>query len=260
MTPPRSNGTISLLTDFGQRDPFVGVMKAVILAACPDATLVDLTHEIEPQDVRAAAFWLERVVGFFAPGSVHLVVVDPGVGSARRALACAAGGQLLVGPDNGVLEPTLRKDPDALVVELTDHRLASIGRTFDGRDLFAPAAARLCAGAVPEELGATLQDWERLDLRRPKQRGASITGAVVVVDHFGNLISDIELDPEQQVARVTVQGQRVPWGRSYSDVALGQPVALLNSWGCVEVAVRQGSAAAYFAANSGTRIELLLGN
>ncbi len=264
-TNPNANhaggsGTITLLTDFGYRDPFVGVMKGVILRQCPRVSLVDLTHGIEPQQVEAAAFWLEQVWPYFAQGTVHLVVVDPGVGSRRRAIAAAAHDQLFVAPDNGVLSWVLASDPRARVVELSARPAARTGRTFDGRDLFAPLAARLSAGAALSDLGTDITDWVRLDQPQAVREGATVRGRIILADHFGNLITNVRPGPDDTVLGVSFQGQELPWGTSYADVQLGECVALLNSWGYVELSVRQGSAKTRFAAGSDTEVLVTMRN
>lgn len=271
-TPP--SGVISLLTDFGTSDPFVGVMKGVMLRRDPSLRFVDLSHSIPPQAVASAAFWLDKVFSYLPQGSVHLVVVDPEVGSARAALAAYAAGHYFVAPDNGVLAKVLKRDPSCTLVALdvdTVRRLAGadgsdaacvvggVSTTFHGRDVFAPAAA-LLAGRTPlSALGEVVARWVEGDESVVTRTPGRIVGQVAVVDHFGNLISDIELSPDEgaRVRAVTCQGQRVPWGRTYSDAPTGAAIALLDSWGCVEVAVAGGSAAARFSAGVGDAIEVL---
>ncbi|MGH7397764.1 MAG: SAM hydrolase/SAM-dependent halogenase family protein, partial [Candidatus Rokuibacteriota bacterium] len=154
---------ITLTTDFGLRDPFVGIMKGVLLSICPSARLVDLTHEVPPHDILAGGLALEAATPFFPPGTVHLAVVDPGVGSARRAIAVRAGGYHLVGPDNGLFTFALEGAGwTAVSVTAPEYRLAEVGRTFHGRDIFAPAAAYLAAGVPLERLGPPVSDPERL--------------------------------------------------------------------------------------------------
>ncbi len=247
------SGVITLLTDFGLEDPFVGVMKGVMAAQAPNARFVDLTHHIAPQDVRAAAFWLARSVPYFPRGTVHLVVVDPTVGTLRKAIAARAGDQYFVGPDNGVLGLPASPADDVVVAELA---VDSASNTFHGRDVFAPAAARLAVGTPLDALGPRLGDWIHLPGHEVEANEAGVRGSVVVVDHYGNLISNVVIPPGVEVQEVHCQGRTLPWGRTYADVAEGCAVALLNSWGYVEVAVRGGSAAVSLDAGSGTPIDV----
>src|SRR5712691_6438607 len=183
---------VTLTTDFGLRDPFVGIMKGVILSICPTARLVDLTHEVEPQDILGGCLTLEAAVPFFPAGTVHLVVVDPGVGSARRAIALRTGGGYLVGPDNGVLTPAFERSGwTAVALTAPEYRLPSVSRTFHGRDVFAPAAAYLAAGIPLERLGSTLTDPVRLPLPGCRLEGDALVGEVLAADRFGNLITSI---------------------------------------------------------------------
>ena len=185
-------GLITLTTDFGLRDPFVGIMKGVVLSICPSARLVDLTHEIPPQDVLAGGLALEAAAPFFPAGTVHLAVVDPGVGTTRRAIAIRAGGFYLVGPDNGLFTFALDGDGwTAVALTAPEYRLANVSRTFHGRDVFAPAAAYLASGVPLERLGPTVSDPERL--RRPACRleDGELVGEVLDADRFGNLRTSI---------------------------------------------------------------------
>lgn len=257
MTP---SGVITLLTDFGLSDPYVGVMKGVILGRFPSATLVDLTHAILPQDTRAAEFWIERSYRWFAPGTLHLVVVDPGVGSARDPLALEIDGHLFVGPDNGVFGAVLdhpgpqrahRIDPVALGI-------TQLSSTFHGRDLFGPAAAVLAASADG--------DLGRVGPRREPPIGSarhrgSADGSIVLSDHFGNLITDLlrESLPSAGPWRVRVRGQLLPVVRTYADAEPGQCVALVGSFGTLELAARNASAAELLGAGPGDAVAIELG-
>lgn len=255
---PAPCGIVSLLTDFGTSEPFVGVMKGVMLGLDAQLRFVDFSHQIAPQAVASAAYWLEKAFSYLPPGSVHLVVVDPGVGTSRAALAAHADGHYFVAPDNGVLSRVLRRDPCCSVVAL-ELPSAPLSNTFHGRDLFAPAAAKL-AGRVPlRALGRTVDSWVELPHAATSRAAGKISGEVVLVDHFGNLITDVELSPDQaaRVQSVSCRGRSLPWGRSYADVPTGSGVALLNSWGCVELAVAGGNAAAVFGAGIGDPIEVL---
>jgi S-adenosylmethionine hydrolase len=241
---------ITLLTDFGTADGYVAEIKGVLLSGAPHATLVDLTHDIPPQDIEAARLTLARSWQRFPEGTVHIVVVDPGVGSARAALAVESRNRFLLGPDNGVLSPALLAG-GADVVSLPIPPYASA--TFHGRDVFAPAAARLAAGERLGRLGAPFDDAvvrRTPDTKRRADDGA-IVGQVLTVDRFGNLVSNIGA---RVGGTVQIGGSDVPVCRTYSDVAEGALVALAGSSGFLEVAVRGGSAAAALRARRGDAV------
>jgi S-adenosylmethionine hydrolase len=230
---------ITLLTDFGTADGYVAQMKGVILGLVPHATLVDVTHDIRAQDVEAARLVVERYWRRFPPGSIHIVVVDPGVGSLRAALGVSADGRFLVGPDNGVLSPALIVE-GARVVALPIPDGASA--TFHGRDVFSPAAAALAAGTPLEALGAPCPD--PIVRRTPQPvalEGDLVRGEILMIDRFGNAITNIPGPPPGHVLWVGALG--LPLHTTYADVAPGETVALTGSSGLVEIAVREGSAA-----------------
>ena len=254
---------ITLTTDFGARDPFVGVMKGVILGICPDARLVDLTHEIAPQDVRGAQLALESAVGFFPPGTIHLAVVDPGVGSARRPLALEAGGQRFVGPDNGLFTFAL-SDPGwtAVTLEARRYRLPEVSRTFHGRDVFAPAAAHLARGVALADLGPPARDLARQPLPVARSEGTSLLGEVLAADRFGNLITSITVaqlagapDVVVEVAGRTLGGLLAAYAEGERDRA----APILGSQGRLEIFVRDGDARALLGAEPGTPVRVRLG-
>lgn len=257
---------VTLTTDFGLRDPFVGIMKGVILSICPSARLVDLTHDLSPQDVLGGALALESAAPFFPPGTVHLAVVDPGVGSARRAIAIRAGGRYLVGPDNGLLTLTLGA-PGWTAVSLTasEYRMAEVSRTFHGRDVFAPAAAYLAAGVPLERLGPPVADPIRLALPDCHLAGGWLVGEVLDVDRFGNLITSIpaarlEALPGQGAATVEVAGR--PAGSvvgSYADGSSEAPAAIVGSTGRLEIFVKAGSARHLLRAERGAPVRVRRG-
>ena len=254
---------ITLTTDFGVRDPFVGVMKGVILGICPDARLVDLTHEIDRQDVRGAQLALESAVGFFPPGTVHLAVVDPGVGSARRPLALESGGRRFVGPDNGLFTFALA-DPGwtAVTLEAPRFRLPEVSRTFHGRDVFAPAAAHLARGVGLAELGPPARDLVCQPLPVARREGARLLGEVLAVDRFGNLITSItvaQLAGAPGVA-VEVAGRSLGAPReSYLEGERDRAAPIMGSQGRLEIFVRDGDARALLGAGPGTPVWVTLG-
>lgn len=273
----KPSGVITLLTDFGLTDPYVGVMKGAILGRFRQATLVDLTHGIPPQDIAGAGFWIERSYRWFPPGTVHLVVVDPGVGSGREPLALEVDDHLFVGPDNGVLTAVLghpglkrahRIDASRLGVE----RLSA---TFHGRDLFGPAAAVLAGssdgdldlvGPSREPPAAFVREGpaSARDGVHGRIHGSihgSLSGSVVVTDHFGNLITDIpsaEL-PSEGPWRVRLGGRSLNVVRTYADAQPGQCVALVGSFETLELAARDASAAELLGAGPGDLVSIEAG-
>src|SRR5713101_5500443 len=185
---------IALLTDFGTRDHYAGTMKGVALGVCPDATLVDISHEVPPHDVLAGALELAACYRYFPAGAIFLVVVDPGVGSSRRGIAADAGDFKFVAPDNGVLTMVLDETPPRKVVELTERRYArpTVSRTFEGRDRFAPAPAWLANGIALSALGRPISDVQRLEIPLPEEGAGTVRGVVLRVDRFGNLVTNID--------------------------------------------------------------------
>jgi S-adenosylmethionine hydrolase len=269
----RPSGVITLLTDFGLRDPFVGMMKGVILARFPAARLVDLTHEIRPQDVRAAAYWLTRSYRGFAPGTVHVAVVDPGVGTARKMLVIEAGAQCLLAPDNGLLaEIAATHGVDTVhAIDLQACGVGAPSHTFHGRDVLAPVAAELAAGRLtPERVGPSATLTARGG-PLPRVAAGCIEGTVVVCDRFGNLLTDIPSaavarlggapaagDPAAPAPVVWIGEQAVPWRRTYAEVSVGELVAVDNAHGDVEIARREGSAAEWLGLGPGTPVRVVL--
>lgn len=246
MAPTR----ITVLTDFGTADGYVAAMKGVLAVGAPSAWVVDAGHDVPRGDVAHASWALGRYWARYPEGTVHLVVVDPGVGTARRALAIEAGGRLGVGPDNGVFTRVVEAAEQWRAVALSVPRDAST--TFHGRDVFAPAAARLAAGARLEDLGELVEDLVTLE-RRAAEPGA---GFVRVVDHFGNLVTDVSASLLTPGAHVEIAGRVVASAGTYGDVAPGELVALEGSDGTVEVAVRDGSAAVALGAGVGTPVRI----
>ncbi len=239
---------ITLLTDFGTRDSYVGEMRGVLLSLAPGATLADVSHEVAPGDVRAGAYLLGRSWIRFPAGSVHVAVVDPGVGGGRAALALGAEGHFFVGPDNGLLTPALGR-ADA-IVELPLPPPASA--TFHGRDVFAPAAAALAMGAPLVSLGAPPRTAPvRHPIAAPRRDGLATAGEVIYVDRFGTLVTNLESAAD---GSIEIGGVQLPLHRTFSDVAPGELVAFMGSGGTVEIAVRDGSAAERLGAMIGASV------
>ena len=260
------SGIVTLLTDFGLSDSYVGTMRAVLASRCPELRhTVDLTHAIPPQDVAAGAFQLAQAWSYFPPGTVHLAVVDPGVGSERRALVACDRGHAFIGPDNGLLVPCLSDSAEVFELDVEFSSLPSISRTFHGRDVFAPAAAALASGTQPSELGRPTENFVRYDFPEPERNSAcgGIGGEVLVVDHFGNLITNlpesllVELESEQP-RQLSICGRKVPIVGTYAEVEQGELLVLVNSSRYLEVAVRGGSAAKQLNCGVGERIEMEL--
>ena len=256
---------ITLTTDFGHKDPYVGVMKGVVLSICPEARLVDLTHEIPPQGVSEAAFVLAQSFAYFPSGTIHVAVVDPGVGTSRTPIIARTDRHFFVGPDNGVFGWVERSAPfvEVVAVQNPEVMLPSVSNTFHGRDVFAPAAAHLACGRELSAFGPRLSRWAVLDHPEPEIQEAAIVGQVLWVDRFGNLITNI--------ARTHLEG----WARggpfaigigptavdgvstSYAGVEPGQALAIFGSSGFLELAVNRGSAARAFSAKRGDRVRVV---
>jgi S-adenosyl-L-methionine hydrolase (adenosine-forming) len=256
---------VSLLTDFGERDGFVGIMKGVVLGICPDARLVDLSHEVAPQDVMGAALVLRNAIGHFPPGTIHLGVVDPGVGTARRPILIETERFVLIGPDNGLLSLAAEQASVRQVVHLDRPQwfLPSLSSTFHGRDVFAPVAGHCASGVEPRELGSRLEGFERLSLAAPRWLDDAIEAQVIHVDRFGNLTCNLRHDEFASSlatgVSISVGGVQISGiSQHYSTVREGKPVALWNSWGYLEIAIRNGSAARHLRSRIGDRVQLKL--
>jgi S-adenosyl-L-methionine hydrolase (adenosine-forming) len=254
---------ITLTTDFGLRDPFVGVMKGVALGICRSAQLVDLTHEVSPYDVREGAIALESAWRFFPSGSVHLAVIDPGVGSARRALAVSAAGHYFVGPDNGLFSFALDGGGwKAVSIEAPDYRLSVVSQTFHGRDIFAPAAAHLASGVAIERLGPTVTDPVRLERAGSLRQGDELIGEIIGSDRFGNLLTSITGEEASELAPWAALAVKVGERNlgapvtCYEEAAAGVPRAIVGSSGRIEIFVRTGSALAVLGARRGTVVRI----
>jgi S-adenosylmethionine hydrolase len=244
---------VTLLSDFGLKDPYVAEMKAVILSVIPEAQIVDITHEIEKFNVRMGAFVLASAAPHFPPNTVHVAVVDPGVGTERRPIIVETKRGFYVGPDNGLLMLAAQKEELINVHHITNpkYMLSNVSRTFHGRDIFAPVAAHLASGMKPSESGLTIQDYVFPEFVKPKARKREVVGEVIYIDGFGNVISNVsEVDLERGGFREGGQLFVVLGGKSltlkfcsaYGEVPRGMALVLVGSSGFLEVAVNQGSA------------------
>jgi hypothetical protein len=244
-------GVITLTSDFGLKDPFVGVVKGQVLTRFPQARLVDLTHEIEAHWPAEAGFWLARAFRYFPAGTVHVAVVDPGVGGARAIAAVEGEGHLFLAPDNGLLAPVLDALRSPVSRQVTDAALRAIGvgqvsATFHGRDIFAPLAAELAAGRLrPDGLGEAGADLVPGWIEEPVVSAGQVTGSVVTIDHFGNLITNVDIVHLRGLhdAAVQIGGRELPVRRTYADARPGDYLALVNSFGVLEIARAERSAA-----------------
>ena len=246
-----ASGVVTLTTDFGLKDPFVGVMKGQLAARFPAVRIIDLTHEIPAHWPAEAGFWLARSFRYFPSGTVHVAVVDPGVGSAREIAAIEADGHLFLAPDNGLLAPVADAAAEVTLRHVAPDTLARLGihapsATFHGRDIFAPLAAALAAGRLhPAELGQSVGELVPGWIEEPQVTAGQVNGTVVTIDHFGNLITNIEPRHLRGMAHpvVRVAGRELALRRTYSDVRPGEYLALVNSFGVLEIAQAERSAA-----------------
>ena len=253
---------IALLTDFGARDHYVGAMKGVVLGICPEAALVDISHDVPAHDVLTAGLELAAAYRYFPAGTVFLAVVDPGVGSARRGLAAEAGDYRFVAPDNGVLTAVFQDTAPKRVVELTERRYArpTVSRTFEGRDRFAPGAAWLARGIQLTALGRPLGDYHRIDVPAPEAEDGRLAGEVLRVDKFGNLVTNIDRKAFEALCRrgaIRIEAGAESIGRlveTYADIGPDEVCALIGSTDHLEIAANSSSAAARLALARGARV------
>lgn len=251
--------TITLLTDFGHQDIYVGVMRGVIRSIAPAAQVIDLCHEVAPQAVAQAGFLLEAAAPFFPAGTVHVAVVDPGVGSDRRIICALTPRATYLAPDNGLLARVLERDPpDVLVsVESTEHALAQVSDTFHGRDIFAPVSAHLANGIDPRELGPEVSAIASLPSEAPVRLDETrMEARVLHVDRFGNLVTNLVPAGDVRGIRVNAREVAGPLCRSYAARPQGEPLLIVGSSGYLEVSVNGGSAQALLGVGVGDRLEV----
>jgi S-adenosyl-L-methionine hydrolase (adenosine-forming) len=253
-----ASGVITLLTDFGLRDPFVGIMKGVILSRFAGARLVDLTHDIAPQDIAEASLWLAESFEWFPLGTVHVAVVDPGVGTDRPAIAVAAHGHFFVGPDNGLLAPATDSDKGRTVHAIDHSKLneRTPSRTFHGRDVFAPCAAAMASGISLAEVGPRLEGMAPSKLPGSSREGDVVHGVVVTVDRFGNLMTNLRAEqiPHAIEVRIGTRAVPIPIRGTYAEARAGEDLALINSFGYLEIARSGGHAASGLSLGKGSRV------
>ncbi len=256
---------ITLTTDFGHDDPYVGAMCGAILTLAPEAKLVDISHGVPPHDIRAGAFTLASAAPYFPAGTVHLAVVDPGVGTARRGLVAETGRFFFVGPDNGLFTAVFEREPPRAIhaIERLEYGLSPIHPTFHGRDLFGPIAARLAAGTLrPAELGPAIADPVRLHPPRPAgAEGGTLELPVLHVDRFGNVtlaLHEDELRGRALPNALTVAGAEIPLRRTYGELPAGTLLALWGSAGHLELAVCEGNAADRLGVSPGALVSVRL--
>jgi len=246
-----ASGVVTLTTDFGLKDPFVGVMKGRLVARFPVVRIIDLTHEIPAHWPAEAGFWLSRSFRYFPAGTVHVAVVDPGVGSSREIAVVEAEGHVFLAPDNGLLAPVVEAVTPTSVRHVAGTLLTRLGvdapsATFHGRDIFAPLAAELAAGRLqPSDLGPPVAEIVPGWIEEPQTAAGQVTGTVVTIDHFGNLITNIEPRHLAGMAHpvIRVAGRELALRRTYSDVRPGEYLALINSFGVLEIAQAERGAA-----------------
>jgi S-adenosyl-L-methionine hydrolase (adenosine-forming) len=244
MDKPRSRKIVTLTTDFGLRDAYAAVMKAAVLRQCGQALLIDVTHQVPPQDILCGSITLERAVDGFPAGTVHLAVVDPGVGTRRRMLICELKDQFIVCPDNGLITWSWRRHTGGAAHEIQWRPAIAPSRTFHGRDIFGPVAGMLAAGRKIAELASPIKNPVLLELAPVEDAGNG--GVIIHLDHYGNATTNIGHERIGSKSALTVRLKRHKLGsvrKTYCDVPPGEPLALIGSSGLLEIAVRDGSAA-----------------
>ena len=264
----RANGLITLTTDFGWREPFVGIMKGVMLARAPDLRFIDMAHEVSAFQPIEAGFWMSRAVRYFGPGTLHVAVIDPGVGTPRDLVIALSSQQAILAPDNGLLAPLAARGHIDQIIRVNTTRLVQYGvsdisATFPGRDVFAPLAAELAAGRCdPSDLGdevssLNMSGWPPT---RPRADGG-VEGVIVAIDRFGNLISNIESTAVMALDHPTVYvaGLSLPLKRTYGEAEAGDYLGLINSFDVLEVARARGSAAQGLSLGIGTPVSAVPG-
>lgn len=257
---------ITLTTDFGLSDHFVGVMKGVIAGIAPAARVIDISHGVRPYDIVDGAFTIVQAYRYFPKRTIHVIVVDPGVGSARRPLLAEMAGQYFIAPDNGVLSMVFRRETPARVRHITaeKHFLHPVSRTFHGRDVFSPIAAHLATGVKPAQFGKRVEDYLRASFDQPAPAGKNRwTGVILKADHFGNLATNLHIDHFPRIrthAFALKAGDRTiaRLALTFSECAPGELFAVVGSSGYIELAASEGSAAQMLGCSAGSPVELII--
>ena len=256
---------ITLTTDFGLSDHYVGTMKGVILSICPRARIVDISHGVGAYEIAEAAFTVTQAYRYFPRGAVHVVVVDPGVGTSRRPILAQAAGQYFIAPDNGVLSMIYAREKHRVrAISSVRYFLRPVSNTFHGRDIFAPVAARLAGGVPAARFGNLIADYVRLDFDKPARTGHGVwTGSVLKVDRFGNLVTNFSvadfLDLDKRAFQMAVGPQRIDaFARNYAERGPGEAFLIPGSAGYYEISVSQSSAAKLLSCAAGAPLELTL--
>jgi len=260
------NPIITLLTDFGLKDPYVASMKGVILSINPQCTLVDITHQVSPYDIKEGAFILAQAYSTFPKGTIHLSVVDPGVGSPRKPILFVTKNYFFIGPDNGLFTFALKREKLKKVIALgkMEFFLPEVSPTFHGRDLFAPVAAHLSFGIAPESFGRVIKSWNEISFPEPVLRQEKLIGEVVHIDTFGNLVCNIDYKNLLKFSKtrpfVIKIGKRTMRGlkKGYWEGRKDEPMALIGSGGFLEISVREGNAQRLLKAKKGDPIKISL--
>lgn len=251
---------ITLTTDFGRTDNFVGVMKGVVAGLNPKVNVIDLSHDIPPQDITAGRYIVETSVDYFPPGTIHLAVVDPGVGTRRKAILIETENYFLIGPDNGLFSFLTQKDIKK-VISLTNKKyfLRDITATFHGRDIFAPVAAYLSLGVIPDEFGNEFKSIARSKFKLTRKTKNGLVGRLIYIDHFGNLVSSIKADRIANQRIVFLNGQKIgPIRKTFGNVKEGRALGYVNSSGFLEIGVNNGSAAGHFGIDYSSDCQILI--
>ncbi|HEY9868201.1 MAG TPA: SAM-dependent chlorinase/fluorinase [Candidatus Obscuribacterales bacterium] len=259
-----STAIVTLTTDFGSVDGYTGQLKAVLLNFAPRATVVDISHEVKPGDIQAAAWIVSSAYSYFPRGTVHVAVVDPGVGSQRRAILLVCDAGAFIGPDNGIFSPVIEREKQLAAYDLNnpDYWLHPVSSTFHGRDIFAPVAGRLASGLAPEKLGTTIgvETLTRLPDKTFSCGKGWVEGEIVYIDRFGNLITNIPASLAAQGDKCFIDSRQVARVAStYASGEPGQALAIAASHGCLEIAVCRGSAADLLGARVGSAVRLEAG-
>jgi S-adenosyl-L-methionine hydrolase (adenosine-forming) len=251
---------IALLSDFGTHDPFVGAMKGVILAHAPALTLIDITHQIPPQDIQTAAFYLMAAVPYMPKGTLFVAVVDPTVGTGRGILWAKTKNHQFITPDNGILSWVDEREPilEVRFISNSDLFLPRISSTFHGRDIMAPVAAAVARGLPEKKLGPVLKGYRKFPYPRPEKTGNRVLGRVLAVDHFGNAVTNLTRQYVNAKSIFTIADKVFKGLKlTYASVAVGEPLALIGSFGFLEFSIRNGNFAGAFGVKPGSEVEVI---